>query len=378
MNKVKAKKEQKSCRVCGKTPELFSRKLGVCLECIRSRPGEALKFTAQVHAQSRKEFGLPSSPPRDPKGKSCTWCVNQCQIPIGGKGYCGLRTNQHGKLAHLAGVRKAVVSWYHDPLPTNCVADWVCPAGSDCGYPRFSYAPGPEYGYTNLAVFFGACTFDCLFCQNWHYRNMSQHLEPLKKPGDLAEAIDMKTACICYFGGDPTPQLPYAFTASKMAIDRASNRILRICWETNGTMNPKFRDRMAEISLKTGGCIKFDMKCWDENLNIALSNTSNKQTLENFANLAKRSKERPEPPFLIASTLLIPGYIDTKEVSNIATFISSLNPEIPYSLLAFYPCFEMDDLPTTSWKHAEECIKAAREAGLKKVKIGNAHLLSAR
>jgi len=47
---------------------------------------------------------------------------------------------------------------------------------------------------------------------------------------------------------------------------------------------------------------------------------------------------RPEPPFLIASTLLVPGYIDAR-------------------------------------KQAEECFEAARQAGLKHVRVGNLHLL---
>jgi hypothetical protein len=35
----------------------------------------------------------------------------------------------------------------------------------------------------------------------------------------------------------------------------------------------------------------------------------------------------------------------------------------------------MPDLPVTSRNHAEACREAALEAGLKKVKIGNIHLL---
>ena len=82
------------------------------------------------------------------------------------------------------------------------------------------------------------------------------------------------------------------------------------------------------------------------------------------------------PPFLAASTLLVPGYVDEQEVSGIAAFISSLSPDIPYSLLAFHPQFMMRDLPTTSRRHAEECLEAAKAQGLKNVRVGNIHLLS--
>jgi pyruvate formate lyase activating enzyme len=79
---------------------------------------------------------------------------------------------------------------------------------------------------------------------------------------------------------------------------------------------------------------------------------------------------------IAASTLLVPGYIDAREVGQIACFIASLDSTIPYSLLAFYPHFFMGDLPTTSRHHASECLEAAKAAGLANVKIGNLHLLS--
>jgi pyruvate formate lyase activating enzyme len=134
---------------------------------------------------------------------------------------------------------------------------------------------------------------------------------------------------------------------------------------------------MAVLSLTSGGCIKFDLKTFDDCLSRILCGVSNRRTLGNFAHLARLIPERPDPPFLVASTLLVPGYVDAREVSQIARFIASLDPSIPYSLLAFYPQFEMADLPTTSRGHAEECLAAAREAGLIRVKVGNLHLLSA-
>jgi pyruvate formate lyase activating enzyme len=102
---------------------------------------------------------------------------------------------------------------------------------------------------------------------------------------------------------------------------------------------------------------------------------SNKQTLENFKAASRRIRERPEPPPLIASTLLVPGYIDAEQVGTIASFIAKLDPNIPYALLGFHGDFLMRDLPVTSWKHAERCLEAAKAAGLKRVRIGNIHIL---
>ena len=361
------------CRDCGRQSLLISQAVELCPDCLRSDFPKLWPFIEAVHREARKPFGLPAKPPKDEAGKQCNLCVNQCLIGPGGKGYCGLRHNIRGRLIG-ASAEKGNVSWYHDPLPTNCVADWVCPGGSGVGYPDFAYRDGPEYGYKNLAVFYQACSFDCLFCQNWHYR-LAVVQEARVSASLLADQADERTACICYFGGDPSPQLPHALRASRLALERNRGRILRICWETNGTMHPSLLRQAAELSLRSGGCIKFDLKAWSEGLHIALCGVTNSRTLENFELLAGYTRERPSPPLLIASTLLIPGYIDSEEVAKIASFIAALNPEIPYSLLAFHPQFLMTDLPTTSRRLAYECLEAAREAGLKRVRIGNIHLL---
>jgi len=316
---------------------------------------------------------LPSYPPRAEQGKTCHICVNECSIAEGGISYCGLRTNIGGKLSGVS-ANLANVSWYYDPLPTNCVADWVCPAGTGAGYPDFAYRQGVEHGYKNLAVFYHACSFDCLFCQNWHYRRLVADKTRVTA-SKLAEAVDDYTACICFFGGDPTPQLPHAIYASRLALRKSQGRILRICWETNGSMHPALLKQMAELSLSSGGCIKFDLKAWSEQICIALCGVSNNRTLDNFRFLAGYTKRRPSPPLLVASTLLVPGYVGKEEIGAIATFISSLDPDIPYALLAFHPDFLMTDLPATYKQQAMECLEAARAAGLSRVRLGNIHLL---
>jgi pyruvate formate lyase activating enzyme len=372
------KPESIKCSICGKGSERISKAMGVCVDCIRTKPEKSLASTKMAHISSRKRFDLPSSPPRDEQGIKCKICANSCEIPLDKNGFCGLRTNKKGNLKHLAGTpSKGILEWYHDPLPTNCVADWVCPGCTGCGYPEYSYSDDePEYGHNNLAVFYGACTFDCLFCQNWHYRLLTKKLSPSMSAEELASKVDHNTSCICYFGGDPTAQLPHAIKASKMAIDGNEDRILRICWESNGTMMPSYLKTIAEISLKSGGCIKIDLKAWHEPLNLAMCGVSNKQTLKNIEFLADYGRKRDVPPFLVVSTLLVPGYVDVVEVENIAKFLASLDHEIPYSLLAFHPHFEMDDMPITSQKEANECFNVAKKAGLKNVRIGNVHLLT--
>jgi pyruvate formate lyase activating enzyme len=132
---------------------------------------------------------------------------------------------------------------------------------------------------------------------------------------------------------------------------------------------------MAEISLESGGCIKVDLKAWDDALHRALCGVSNRATVANFEYLARWIPRRPSPPLLVASTLMIPGYVDAGQVGSIARVIARLSPDIPYVLLAFHPQFEMSDLPATSRDHASRCLDAAKSEGLTRVRLGNVHLL---
>ena len=144
---------------------------------------------AAIHAESRAEFDLPAEPPRHPNGVQCTLCSNACVIGEGECGFCGLRTVRQGRLIHLAGTpARGLLHWYRDPLPTNCVADWVC--------------EGHEHpGYHNLAVFYQSCTANCLFCQNWHFRRVSPARSETINAAELASAANARTFCVCFFGG---------------------------------------------------------------------------------------------------------------------------------------------------------------------------------
>ncbi|MCE5306283.1 MAG: radical SAM protein [Acidobacteriales bacterium] len=260
---------------------------------------------------------------------------------------------------NLAGTPQCgILEWYRDPLPTNCVADWVC-------------AGRRQSGGHSLAVFYASCTLDCLFCQNWHFREASPDRSRGVTAKELADTANSETFCVCFFGGDPASQMPHALATAR----HLANQGVAVCWETAGTSNPKMSDLALQLSLESGGCIKFDLKAFDAVLHTVLTGGSNRRSLENFARAARQASERLDPPLVVVSTLLIPGYVDAEEVARIAGLIASLDPGIPYSLLGFAPHFYMADLPRTSVRHAEEAQAAARSAGLRNVHIGNRHLL---
>ena len=346
-NMILGKGKEAICQLCGKESEQISFILGVCLSCIRNDPEESLNMTADAHKRIRKEFNLPSKRPDNAGGVQCTVCSNECKIGKGKKGYCGLRENKDEKLV----VKQGLLHTYYDPLPTNCCASWFCPGSKQRGY--------------NLAVFPFACSFDCVFCQNYEHKNIKS---ANRMEIDLLVLEAEKASCICYFGGTPEPQLPFLLDATEKILE---HKKLRICWEWNGTGNPHLVRKAAEFSYRTGGIIKFDLKAYNCNLNKALTGRPNIRTLQNFSMIANEFEKKG---LLTATTLLIPGYIDKEEVKKIARFISSLDPDIPYSLLAFHPDFKMIDMPVTTKKLAEECYKVANKY-LNRVNIGNKHLL---
>ncbi len=368
-------RERSSCELCGQEPVAWQ--LGVCARCLREeRPGARERALA-AHEQLRREWGLPGQPPRSKKGIPCRLCANACVLGEGEVGYCGLRLARGGQLLSLGGTaRRGLLQWYRDPLPTNCVAMWACGAQGLQGH--------------NLAVFYGACSLNCLNCQNWHFRDLlpsqaERAAARAEQPPaawsvrgrwvsawELAACAEARTRCVCFFGGDPAVQMAHALLVGKLLARQG----VRICWETNGLAHPKLMAKAVELSLRSGGTVKFDLKAWHEPIHVALTGRPNQRTLQNFAAAARRAPERPWPPLVVASTLLVPWYVDEIEVAPLAAFVAQFGSDIPYALLAFAPAFALADLPCTTREHAERALRAVRSAGLKNVRLGNEHLLS--
>ena len=281
-----------TCKLCGAHSRLIAAFLGVCLDCIRNRPQEALEVADAAHVAARRLFGLPEHPQSTEGGRRCGLCVQDCVIGEGERGYCGLRTVRDGKLRHLAGTpQQGLLHWYRDPLPTNCVADPVC-------------AGHRQRGKHNLAVFYAACTVDCLFCQNYHFRETDPVRSDKLTARQLADAANPHTYCVCYFGGDPAAQMAHALAASRLLAERG----IVICWETNGTAHHRLMNRALDLSLATGGCVKFDLKAHDDNLHRAIGYALLSDALGETGHRwsPERPLDRPRAMALIERALALP------------------------------------------------------------------------
>lgn len=360
------------CKFCGKESVFISSVLEVCRDCVLWKDWNIIEpHVFAVHKKVRQKANLPEKPPKtellDVK-LNCKLCINECSLSDKQTSYCGLRNVQKDKSGELPmpSKVKGYIHGYLDPNPTNCCNAWFCEARN-------------ESGTYNYAAFLYGCTFDCLFCQNSSHKHISKRNLFLTE--DLAELIvsNKKITCLCYFGGTPEAQLPFSIHLAKTILEkikeRDQKRIMRVCWEWNGSGDQKLVDECMEIALKTGGNIKFDLKSYNEKLNIALCGVSNKRTLENFKFLAEKYfGNRPNQPEMSACTLLVPGYVNHEEVELIAKFIALINSKIPYSLLIFHPDYEMRDLPITPKDQAIKCLEVAKKY-LQNVNLSNKFLL---
>lgn len=340
---------------------LASRAIGVCSECLRSDPTR-IEHAIDVHGTLRLRHHLTKHVPTH-GNIVCAECGNHCRLDDGEIGFCNLRIAQEGTIKEQFKMA-TILAHYYDPLPTNCVADWVCPCKTE-GLLESNRR------FNNLAVFYGSCSSDCLFCQNASYRDMMADGMPLVTPQQLAEAANDQTACICFFGGDPSCNAAYSIAVSELLIPQG----IKVCYETNGIISRKWLQRMAEIVIRSGGTLKIDLKAFSPNVYRALTGVSNTVVLNNFRELAKIGM-KIDHVFLVASILLVPEYVNITEVRLLCQFIADCDPTIPTALLGFAPHFAMSDLPRTSRAHAFRAKEVAEEMGLENVRIGNISLLS--
>jgi pyruvate formate lyase activating enzyme len=366
----------KSCSIC-KEEEIMASALPVCKECLKTNFEESKMYVSEAHKIARTRLNLPISAPIGGQNK-CILCNHNCAIGKNDVSFCGLRYNKEDSFVSMTNKEVGVLDYYLDPLPCNCCAAWFCPAGTGAGFPKFAAKKGKEIGHHNLSIFFYGCSFDCLFCQNQSHKSVK--LGSKVSVQKLVEVYkkNKSITCVCYFGGSPEPQFNFALNLSEeiMKAAKQEKRLARICWEWNGFGNENLVEKAAELSLKSGGNIKFDLKAWNPNIHEALTSVKNDVVLKNFELVGKKYfTQRQDLPVLTATTLLVPGYIDEVEVENIAKFIASVNKDIPYSLLGFYPHFWFSDLPLTTLKQAEKCFNVAKKH-LNNVNIGNKHLLS--
>jgi len=70
-------------------------------------------------------------------------------------------------------------------------------------------------------------------------------------------------------------------------------------------------------------------------------------------------------------SLVIPGVVEADQIGGIAELLAAVDPEIPFTLLAFFPAYRMQDVPAPTVAQMVRAWEAAVSKGLRRIRLGN-------
>jgi pyruvate formate lyase activating enzyme len=272
----------------------------------------------------------------------CSLCNHRCTIAPSKRGICGVRENRDGKLYSLVFGR--ALSLNVDPIEKK---------------PIFHLFPGS----TSFSIATVGCNFRCLQCQNHDISQMpvdngriEGSLVPPSKVVSLAKEHRCKS--ISYTYTEPTIYFEYAYETAALA----SQEGLKNIFVTNGYM--------TEETLKTIqpylDAANVDLKSFQEKFYKEVCGARLKPVLETLELM------RQMGIWVEVTTLVIPTLNDSdKEFEEIAQFILSLGPDVPWHISAFYPTYKMLNLPRTPASLLHRAREIGMGAGLRYVYCGN-------
>ncbi|MEW6214898.1 MAG: AmmeMemoRadiSam system radical SAM enzyme [Nitrospirota bacterium] len=279
---------------------------------------------------------------RDEKEVRCSLCAHRCIIKDGKRGICSVRENRDGTLYSL--VYGRVISMHIDPIEKK---------------PLFHFLPGS----TSFSLATVGCNFHCTHCQNFE---ISQF--PKEYGGDIPgqyvtpEAIveaAVRNGCesISYTYTEPTIFFEFAYDCARLAHVRGIKNV----FVSNGYTSP---EATRVIALYLDGN-NIDLKGNDDHYKKICG-----AKLEPVKETIRLMKELGV--WVEVTTLVIPDHNDSEEdLRNIADFIKSVDPFIPWHVTQFYPTYKLTDKPRTPIKTLRRARDIGFEAGLKYVYEGN-------
>ncbi|HNX40531.1 MAG TPA: AmmeMemoRadiSam system radical SAM enzyme [Methanothrix sp.] len=272
---------------------------------------------------------------------SCHLCHQECRIRPGKRGLCSVRENQDGKLMSL--VYGSLVAANADPIEKK---------------PLFHFLPG-SFSYSIATA---GCNFRCLHCQNSEISQLPR--ETGRIPGQFVspqqvveQALSLGCSSISCTYTEPTVFLEYALDVAAAA--RQSG--LKNVFVSNGYMSERAVQKIAPLL----DAINIDLKGDDQFYRKVCSAQLEpvRQNIELFWKMGV---------WVEVTTLLIPGYNDSDPVlEEIARFLASISPDLPWHVSAFYPMYRMKDVPRTDTESLRRGLSAGRRAGIKHVYAGN-------
>jgi pyruvate formate lyase activating enzyme len=273
----------------------------------------------------------------------CYACGHRCKIPPGRPGICRVRFNEAGVLKVPAGYVGALQC---DPVEKK---------------PFFHALPG------SLALSFGmlGCDFHCGYCQNWI---TSQALRdplsdayarplPVSAEALVQEALRLGAPIVASTYNEPLITSEWAVEVFK----HAKRHGLKCAYISNGNGTPEVLDYLRPwVDL-----YKVDLKSFDDKHYRELGGV--------LDNVLKTIRLLVQKGFWVEIvTLVVPGFNDSEaELRQIADFLVSVSPDIPWHVTAFHRDYKMRDRDNTSVGTLLRAAEIGVKAGLHFVYAGN-------
>lgn len=279
--------------------------------------------------------------PLDNSMIQCVACGHRCKIPEGRAGVCKIRYNDEGTLKVPFGYAAALQC---DPIEKK---------------PFFHVLP------SSLAMSFGmlGCDYHCAYCQNWV---TSQTLRDKNAGRPIREITPHDLVQLAITNGAKTMTSTYnePLITSEWAVavfQEAKKHGLYTSYVSNGNGTPEVIDYIAPFT----DFYKIDLKSFQDKQYRKLGGT-----LDAVLDTIRMVKEKGM--WLEIVTLIVPGLNDDpSEFREMAQFIHSLHPEIPWHVTAFHEDYKMSGMGNTQGSSLLQAAEIGKEAGLHYVYAGN-------
>jgi len=272
----------------------------------------------------------------------CFLCSHHCKIEGGKRGLCGVRLNKEGTLYTL--VYGKLISRAIDPIEKK---------------PLYNFLPGTR----SYSIAAPGCNFFCDFCQNWQISQMTHangtiYGEDVTPEDVVTDARSYGCESISYTYTEPTIFFEFAYDTAVLAHKAGIKNV----FVTNGYQTPETAEKMAGVI----DAANVDLKSFSDQFYKSHCGARLAPVLNSIRLMHEKGI------FLEITTLVIPGENDSeRELKQIAEFIASVSPEIPWHVSRFHPDYKTQD---KDWTPAETVFQAAaigEAAGLKFVYAGN-------
>jgi pyruvate formate lyase activating enzyme len=267
----------------------------------------------------------------DEKKVRCFLCAHNCLVKDGKRGICAVRENSDGTLYSL--VYGKVIAMNIDPIEKK---------------PLFHFQPGS----TSFSIATIGCNFQCDHCQNYEISQYpKEHDDIVGKyvtPDSIVEAAQ-RNGCsnISYTYTEPTIFFEFAYDCAKLAHENGIKNV----FVSNGYTSPEATRVIAPYLDGNNIDLKGDDNFYKELCKTKLVPV--KETIRLMKELGV---------WVEVTTLIIPDYNDSEgQLRDIAEFIKSVDPSIPWHVSQFYPTYKLTAKPRTPL----ETLKKAREIGVK-------------